>query len=578
VFSVSFATLMTVLAYSRAGMALSNEIRRNLETQAQAVMQQVDAMLFERIKDMQGWRRLDLMQEIRVGDVDKRLARFLHDVELTYAGVYTELYCVQNGHVVAASDAALIDREVSLPEPWVAIDLEGGAISITRPRSQGAHTEMLLLATLSDTFSAQPLGTLAAALDWREVTRLLDQAVSGSGREALLLDADGHPLAVSQGLAGEVASGRLEHVDWHLAPVAHGVVTIEGQVLASDQILLGYAHSTAYKGLPDFGWTLIVLTPEDTAFAAVSELLWTLIVLLAATVAVAVVLAVFISARGARPLQALTRYTREISRELERGVAVPPQLIAGTTEIRELSQAFNRMVEDLEHSRAHLVRATKLAAVGEMAAKLAHEVRTPLGIMRSSAQLMRRQDRLDEAGREMMSFMINECDRINALVTSLLETARPRMPDIQREDLNAIVRRALELVRGRAAERQVDVIFQPGRELPACACDRNQIMQVLLNLAVNAIQQVGSDGHVRISTARSGDGLELVIEDDGPGIPPERREAVFEPFVSFRAGGIGLGLPVVREIVAAHHGHIAIEDSTLGGARFVLSLPAAGGD
>lgn len=192
-------------------------------------------------------------------------------------------------------------------------------------------------------------------------------------------------------------------------------MTIEGQVLASDQILLGYAHSTAYKGLPDFGWTLIVLTPEDTAFAAVSELLRTLIVLLA----------VFISAR-----------------------------------------------------RAHLVRATKLAAVGEMTAKLAHEVRTPLGITRSSAQSMRRQDRLDEAERELMSIMINECDRINALVTSLLETARQRMPDIQREDLNAIVRRALELVRGRAAERQVDVIFQPGRELPACACDRNQIMQV----------------------------------------------------------------------------------------------------
>ena len=76
-FSISFAALMTALSYSRARAALSDEIRLNLETQALTLMQQVDAMLFERVKDMQGWRRLDLMQEVRVGDVDKRLARFL---------------------------------------------------------------------------------------------------------------------------------------------------------------------------------------------------------------------------------------------------------------------------------------------------------------------------------------------------------------------------------------------------------------------------------------------------------------------------------------------------------------------
>ena len=107
VFSIIFAALMTALAWSRARAALSDEIRRNLESQALTVMQQVDAMLFERIKDMQGWRRLDLMQELKVGDIDKRLASFLGDITVAYAGVYTGIYCVQQKRVVSASEPSL---------------------------------------------------------------------------------------------------------------------------------------------------------------------------------------------------------------------------------------------------------------------------------------------------------------------------------------------------------------------------------------------------------------------------------------------------------------------------------------
>ncbi|MEQ8660457.1 MAG: two-component sensor histidine kinase, partial [Gammaproteobacteria bacterium] len=112
-FSVSFAAFMTALSYSRARAALSEEIRLNLETQALTLMTQIDAILFERVKNMQGWRRLDVMQEVRVGDVDKRLARFLDDIQEAYAGVYTELYCVQDSLIVAASDATSIGREVA---------------------------------------------------------------------------------------------------------------------------------------------------------------------------------------------------------------------------------------------------------------------------------------------------------------------------------------------------------------------------------------------------------------------------------------------------------------------------------
>lgn len=569
-FSIAFAALMTALSYSLARAALSDEIRLNLETQALTLMKQVDAMLFERIKNLQGWRRLDVMQEVRVGDVDKRLARFLHDIKAAYSGVYTDLYCVQGEHIVASSDAAMIGQPAAAPAPWITVEVSDGTVRLARPQRQDGRASLALSSDLRDAYSGAVMGTLVAHLDWREVTRLLNASTGNSGREALLLDADGRPLATTAGLRQRADSHALDVVDWHLGESTHGVITLAGESISRDQLLLGYAHSTAYKGLPRIGWSLLVLTPTKTAFAPVQRLLWTLLALLAATALVATLLAVRISASGARPLQELTRYTRAVGADID----TPQRDIDGSSEIRELGNAFNTTVAELRRSRAHLVRVSKLAAVGEMAAMLAHEVRTPLGIIRSSAQLIGRQGGLDEAGREMMSFMINECDRINGLVSSLLEAARPRRPDRQEHDVNDIITHVLDLLQARINERDVAVTFEPGPGLAPALCDRDQLVQVLLNVLANALAVVAEQGRVHLITGSADGMVEIRIEDDGPGIPPERREEVFEPFVSFRAGGIGLGLPIVREIIDLHDGTIAIEESSLGGACFAIRLPA----
>ncbi|MEQ8663635.1 MAG: ATP-binding protein, partial [Gammaproteobacteria bacterium] len=462
-----------------------------------------------------------------------------------------------------------IGREVARPAVWIAIAVDGAPVRLARPRLLDAVPTLALSSDLRDAYSHSVMGQLVAHLDWREVIRLLDESTSESGREALLLDAEGRVLAASTGLKPRADNRALDVVDWHLDDQAHGVITLDGQAVSRRQLLLGYAHSTAYKGLPQLGWTLLVLTPTSTAFAPVRHLLWQLLALLAATVAVAALLAVRISARGARPLQALTGYAREIGKNID----TPMREIDGTSEIRELSGAFNHTVAELRHSRAHLVRVSKLAAVGEMAAVLAHEVRTPLGIIRSSAQLLGRQARLDDTGREMMGFMINECDRINGLVTSLLEAARPRSPDMHAHAVNDIVGHVIELLHARFAEAEVTVEFCPAADLPTVRCDREQMVQVLLNLLTNALAVVAPGGHIRVTTAFHDATVSLDIEDDGPGVPRERREQIFEPFVSFRAGGIGLGLPIVREIAELHGGSITVEDSSLGGADFTILLP-----
>ena len=567
-FSVLFAASMTLLAYTRSRAALDAEIRLNLATQAEALTQRVAAALFERLQDIHGWQRLDVMQEVKVGDVDKRLARYLHEVQSAYGGIYSDLLCVAGERVVAASDAALIGSRHVAPPAWLELNYQGDALTLSRPAPQDGRRLMDLRVAIPDAFGGAPLGHIHARYDWAEIDAALARAASG-GREALLLDAAGAVLAGSPRLRDRLAGAAPGFLPAGRAPGVAAVIEVDGGPLGLGRLLVGVAHVGAHRALPDLGWSVAVLTPENLALAPVRALLGWLLAALAAMVTVAAALAMLLSARIAGPILGLARYTRELGRDLD----APTRTIAGSSEIVELCGAFNRMIEDLKRSRVHLIRASKLAAVGEMAARLAHEVRTPLGIIRSSAQLVSRQPGLDETGHEMMSFMINECDRMNDLVTGLLDSARPREPVLAAEDFHALVHHVAELLRERLAAREVRLDLGLHADPPTVRCDRGQMIQVLINLLVNALQASPAGGRLLVSTATDGDEFRVSVDDEGPGIAPARREEILEPFVSDRAGGIGLGLSIVREIVVMHRGRLTIEDSPLGGARFTIQLP-----
>lgn len=571
-FSVLFAASMALLAYTRSRAALDAEIRLNLAAQAQTLTQQVAAALFERLQDIHGWQRLDVMQEVKVGDVDKRLARYLHEVQSAYGGIYSELVCVAQGRVIAASDAALIGSPYAAPPAWLELRYQGDAVTLSRPTLQDGRRVMDLRLAIPDAFGGAPLGHIHARYDWSEIDTALAHAAAG-GRDALLLDAGGAVLATSPRLRGRTAGAAPGFLRAAATPSGASVIEVDGSALRMGRLLVGVARVGAHRALPDLGWSVAVLTPESVALAPVRALLWWLLVALAAIVTVAAALAMLLSARTAGPILALARYTRELGRDLD----APTRTIAGSSEIVELCAAFNRMIEDLKRSRVHLVRASKLAAVGEMAARLAHEVRTPLGIIRSSAQLVSRQPGLDETGHEMMSFMINECDRMNDLVTGLLDSARPREPVPAPEDFHAIVLHVAELLRERLAAREVRLELALEADPPTVTCDRGQMIQVLLNLVVNAAQASPAGGRLLVSTSTEGDEFRVTVDDEGPGIAPARREEILEPFVSDRAGGIGLGLSIVREIVVMHRGRLTIDDSPLGGARFTIQLPRCAG-
>ena len=178
----------------------------------------------------------------------------------------------------------------------------------------------------------------------------------------------------------------------------------------------------------------------------------------------------------------------------------------------------------------------------------------------------------------MLGFMVNECDRMNALVTGMLEGARPRPPQPTVRDLNELARECALLLRDRIETRGnlLKTELSPGQA--QVRCDHDQILQVLLNLVQNANQVLPRDGLILISTSRQGERWMLAVEDNGPGIPEDLRQEILEPFVSFRPGGIGLGLAIVREILEAHGSQLVLGSSPLGGASFSFSLPEIAGD
>lgn len=530
------AMLVTGLAFFEARAVLKAEIERDMLTRAAAAAAEIDRMMFERMQNAVSWSQLEIMQEVRIGDVDKRLSNFLRTLKTSYQGVYSELYVTDAaGTVVASSDPAQIGSQRSIPAAWLEAPLpqgRGWALPLT-------GNALPLQADIGDVFSGQRAGTLMVHFDWGQVHQVL-AAASADGRAAALLDRDGRTLA---------AVG-----DWDAATAGSRL----------------YANSERFANFPGFGWQVALAQPEALAFAPVRRMGWVFLLLLALTAVLAVLAAAPVASRIARPLASLTSFARNFMREQRS--ATPPA--TGPAEVRELSAAFAQMIADLERSRENLTRAAKLAVVGEMAAAMTHEVRTPIGILRSSAQLLLREPGLSDDGREVCSFIISETDRLNRLISTLLDSARPTSPELKPVDVARLARQTATMLTAQALKKNIVINYADCAGEVSALCDEGQITQVLLNLLLNALQILPDGGHVSVSAWQEGEFALLAVADDGPGIAPELRERVFDPFFTQRVGGVGLGLVVVRQIVAAHSGEISVAQSELGGALFRVRLPA----
>jgi len=239
-----------------------------------------------------------------------------------------------------------------------------------------------------------------------------------------------------------------------------------------------------------------------------------------------------------------------------------------------------RMLQDAEAFAAQLQqqlrRSERLSALGNLAAGVAHEVRNPLSSIKGFATfLLGKMEKEHDAAAAQM--LIREVDRLNRVVSGLLEFARPDAIRLAPTALPSVVEHALSLCASDVAGKEIAVRFTPAPDLPLITADADKLAQVLLNLFLNAVQAMDKGGALDISSCRdqAGGKVLLRIADTGKGIAPELLPTIFDPYVTDRASGTGLGLAIVHRIVEQHNGEIHVESEPGKGSVFFLHLPAA---
>ena len=250
-------------------------------------------------------------------------------------------------------------------------------------------------------------------------------------------------------------------------------------------------------------------------------------------------------------------------------------------EVRVQSGQYRKVAEQLVEANQSLReaedavrRSDRLAALGQLSAGLAHELRNPLGTIKASAEMLSRSVAGEnEVAREVAGFISSEVDRTNALVTRFLDFARPLKLRRDETDLSRVIDRAVEQAEREAAGRHVAIFKNYSPEIPPLAIDAELMERVFYNLLVNAVQASPAQGTVTIKT-RAGDGVaEICVIDRGCGIDPNIMNTIFNPFVTTKPDGVGLGLAIVSKIVDEHGGRISVESEVGKGSVFRVLLP-----
>lgn len=280
---------------------------------------------------------------------------------------------------------------------------------------------------------------------------------------------------------------------------------------------------------------------------------------------------------GALVLGEVRAERRFTQREVDLAMAVANQLAAAIAHAKAYDELKTGYAQ-LEKAQAEVVRHERLAALGELGAVMAHEVRNPLGVIFNSLPTLRRLVQHNSDAQALLAIVQEEADRLDRIVSDLLDFARPYEPELALTELEPLLSSAVEAASaGGAGGNSVHVALQLSAPTPAFPLDARLVRQALVNLIINAAQAMPGGGEVRVRALV--EELEdrrvarIEVADQGTGITPENLGRVFQPFFTTKAKGTGLGLAVVKRIVEAHQGELLVHSRPGEGAVFSMLLP-----
>jgi signal transduction histidine kinase len=571
VFALGLVTLpgvaFALIAFSGTRAALEREVAIQLQQTAERGADALRAALEHARHDARAWARQDVMRDLLIGDLDKRVSRALQNVRGDGA-TYADILCAdRNGIVVAASRGDWVGRAIDA-WPAQAAWRRGEEVLAGPHPIDGTPRRVLELAVpiANPDAAGERIGALILLHDWRPLEALLDGiratlASLGKRVAALVIDRDGAVIGGVDFDGDPARDSPLAGVGWALDAPAAG------------PMLVG-AAAVADAGVP---WSVLIVERRAEALAPVHRVRWQWTAMIAGLLVVGLAVAIGMARQVSRPLEEVTRATSHLAALPD--LDLPSLPVRAHDEVGQLTESFNRMTGELKRSREQALSAAKFAFAGELAAMIAHQVRTPLSVMRSSAQMLAdpRRARSGEQT-ELVGTIVAEVDRVEQVVTGLIELARPLEPRPAPTALGELLSRAATFAAAHAERQGIHLHCEPGGDGPRAQCDPEQLYQVVLNLVVNAMQALPAGGSLWLrGLSPSGGMVGFAVADDGPGVPAAIRDQLFRPFVTGRDDGTGLGLAFVERVVKAHRGRVSVHSEPGRGTVFEVRLPVAEG-
>ena len=544
----------------------------------------IEQWLKERIGD---GRAFSESQEIKSLD-PRRIEPYLTLIKQFYQA-YRELRVVDlKGRRVSEAPTKLSYEK----EDWFQGAIEKGLFVSSPKIHEPPIKPTITLSFLIKDRAGQPIGVLKELVDMTYISELISEAKLGETGELFLVDGQGK--FILHKLLKELQEKGISGVPYFKSPTDRGIHTGIYKDYKDHEVL------GSWKWIPILWCYLIAEQDAKEAFHQINLLVNRASVIFIISTLLILGFSYWVIGTITKPIELLgetvtsfaggnfekilaTNRKDEIGKLIQGLNTMAERLKSAYGELEGKIKTSDRALEKayniLKQRQEQLIRSEKMAALGQLSAGIAHEIRTPLTSIKIFIQSLEKEIDLDENQKEDFRIIKKEIDRINENVTRFLNFARPEDPIFQRVNINALVMDTLTLLTAKIKNVGIRLDISLPEDSPPVEGDPKQLSQVFLNLLLNAMEAMPKGGVLTIRSAMKvipdtqDEFLQLVIQDTGCGIPEKDRPYLFDPFFTTKDAGTGLGLSIVYSIVQKHNGQIEVESEMGKGSSFIVSLP-----
>jgi signal transduction histidine kinase len=576
--------LLTLLSVSMSREMMKKSTMDHLQNLVEVKETAIEQWLRERISD---GKSIAETQEVKSLDL-KRMEPFLSLVK-HFERAYLEIWVLNSkGHIVSGNTSKTTFEK----EEWFERAIKEGTL-ILRPTLQPQSLQPAITISFSiKDARGQPIGVLKELVDLTYISELISESKLGETGKLFIVDLQGE-FVIHSRLTDLLKQGpsRVPYFEKiQFEPTYTGVYKdyTGNEVLGS------------WKWIPNLRCYLIAEQETEEAFYEIDLLVKKAFIIFIISTLLILGLSYWVIGRVTSPIKDLSETVDLFANgHFEKTVSTGRKdevgkLIAGFNVMAEkLRKAYTELEGKVETSnkeleiayqmlkqrQEQLIRSEKMAALGQLSAGIAHEIRNPLTSIKIFIQSLEKEIDLDEDQKEDFRIIMKEIDRINESITRFLNFARPKEPLFQAINTSALVKNTVNLLAAKLKNSGIHLDISLPDEHPTVEGDPKQLAQVVLNLLLNAVEAMPQGGTLTISSTvkvnpdNRKEFLQLIIKDTGYGIPEKDRPYLFDPFFTTKAGGTGLGLSIVYSIIQKHNGQIEVESELGKGSSFILSLP-----